>query len=110
MTHGVQLKAADRLIEAETKALGQRIPEPLQHRLIELCDAVYEAGQPHRPTKADMLAALILAAPDDPESLIEVLQRYGRARVSDALVTRSDGDGDVIAFAPRTSGPRRASR
>lgn len=106
VTEKIRFRASDRLIEAEPKALGQRVPEPLHRRLIELCDAVYEGGEPHRPTKADMLAALIFAAPEDPTKLVEILQRYGKARVGDAVLTRSD-NGDVIEFAPRTSGPRR---
>jgi hypothetical protein len=102
----IRFNATDRLIESQPKALGQRVPEPLHRRLIELCDAVYDAGEPHRPTKADMLAALILAAPDDPADLIDILRRYGRAQVGDAVMTKAD-DGDVLEFAPRTSGPRR---
>jgi hypothetical protein len=104
----VELRATDRLIEAESKALGQRVPEPLQRRLIELCDAVYRAGEPHRPTKAELLAALILAAPEDPNELVELIRAYGRATVGDALVSRPE-EGAVIAFAPRTPGPRRRS-
>jgi hypothetical protein len=102
------LKATDRLIEAEARTLGQRVPEPLQQRLIELCDAVYDAGEPHRPTKADLIAALILAAPEDPDELVALIGAYGRATVGDALLARP-AEGDVIQFAPRTSGPRRRS-
>lgn len=101
----IRLRAADRLLEASPKALGQRVPEPLHRRLIELCDAVYEAGEPRRPTKADMLAALILAAPEDPARLVEMLQAYGKARVRDAVLSRPDGD--LIEFAARTPGPKR---
>lgn len=104
----VELKATDRLIEAESKALGQRVPEPLQRRLIELCDAVYEAGEPRRPTKAELLGALILAAPEDPDEIVELLRAYGRATVRDALVARPD-EGAVIAFARRRPGPRSRS-
>lgn len=101
-----RLNATDRLIEADPKALGQRVPEPLHVRLIELCDAVYESGEAHRPTKADMLAALILAAPEDPAELVGLLQRYGRAQVSDAILSAPD-NATVIEMAPRTPGPRR---
>jgi hypothetical protein len=104
----LRLSVNDRLIEAEAKSLGQRIPEPLHRRLIELCDRVYDAGQPQRPTKADMLAALILAAPACAENLIELLNTYGRARVGDAILDR-DEHADVIDFARRTPGPRRGT-
>lgn len=108
MTRKAPLKATDRLIEAEPRALGQRVPEPLQQRLIELCDSVYDAGEPRRPTKADLLAALILAAPEDPQELVALIATYGRATVGDALLARPT-DGEVIDFAPRTPGPRRRS-
>ena len=108
MPRKAPLKATDRLIEADARALGQRVPEPLQQRLIELCDAVYDAGEPHRPTKADLIAALILAAPEDPHELVALISAYGRATVGDALLARP-ADGEVIEFARRTSGPRRRS-
>jgi len=104
----LRLRAGDRLLEADPKALGQRVPEPLHRRLLDLCDLVYEAGQPQRPTKADMLAALILAAPEDPGALVDLLQRYGRAQVRDALIAVPEGE--VVEFAERTSGPRRGNR
>lgn len=103
-----KFKPHDRLMEAAPKPLGQRVPEPLHQRLIELCDAVYESGEPSRPTKADMVAALILAAPEDPEALVELLRSYGRARVVDALPSASE-QADVIKLTERTSGPRRGS-
>jgi hypothetical protein len=102
----IRFNADDRLIEASPKTLGQRVPEPLHRRLMELCDAVYEAGEPQRPTKADMLAALILGAPEDPAKLIDLLREYGRARVGQAMLSRPS-EGAVLEFAPRTSGPRR---
>lgn len=106
MEEKLRFKATDRLIEASPKALGQRVPEPLHARLIQLCDAVYESGEPHRPTKADLLAALILAAPEDPGALIEMLRRYGRAQVAEASLG-APTDAAVVEFAPRNSGPRR---
>ncbi len=108
MARRLRLHTGDRLIETMPKALGQRVPEALHRRLLELCDLVYEAGQPQRPTKADMLAALILAAPENPEMLIDMLQRYGRARVGDALLAPSEAE--VVDFPERTSGPRRGRR
>lgn len=109
MASKLEYDANARLIEADPKPLGQRVPEPLHARLIELCDLVYEAGEHHRPTKAEMVAALILAAPEDPARLVELLRGYGRARVADAPVGRSE-EGDVVVFPQRTSGPRRGRR
>ena len=109
MGRRIRLNMSDRLIEAEPKkALGQRLPEPLHRRLLELCDLVYESGQPQRPTKADLLGALILAAPEDPEVLIELLQRYGKADVRQAFV--DSPEDSVLELVERTSGPRRGTR
>lgn len=101
-----RFKATDRLIEASPKPLGQRVPEPLHVRLLDLCDLVYESGETRRPTKAEMLGALILAAPDNPTTLVEMLNAYGRADVGQALVGPRRG-ADVVRFEPRVPGPRR---
>jgi len=94
-----------RLIEADPKPLGQRIPNPLHERVDELCDAVYGAGHA-RPTKVRMLAALLLAAPEDPAILDELLRAYDRATVGNALVASDRADGTVIQFPERKSGPQ----
>src|SRR5947209_15701904 len=98
-----RFKAKDRLLEASPKPLGQRVPEPLHVRLLDLCDLVYEAGATRRPTKAEMLGALILAAPDDPGLLSELLERYGRADVGAALVGPRKG-AEIVRFERRTPG------
>lgn len=100
----------DRLIEATVRQLGQRIPEPLHRRLGELCDLVYEDGAPRRPTKEDLIAAIILGAPEDPTQLKAMLDAYGRARVRDAFIDLALADTAVIELAPRTPGPRRGRR
>lgn len=103
-----RFKATDRLLEASPKPLGQRVPEPLHVRLLDLCDLVYASGETRRPTKAEMLGALILAAPDEPAALVTLLNAYGRADVGAALVGSRKG-ADVVRFEPRVSGPRRGS-
>lgn len=94
-----------RLTEADPKPLGQRIPNPLHERVDELCDAVYRAGNA-RPTKVRMLAALILAAPTDAETLDDLLRAFDGATVGDALVATDRAVGNVIQFPERKSGPR----
>jgi hypothetical protein len=94
-----------RLVEADPKPLGQRIPNPLHERIEDLCDVVYHSGSA-RPTKVKMLAALILAAPADPNVLQEALRAYDAARVEDAVVATSRLSGNVISFPQRKSGPR----
>jgi hypothetical protein len=109
MTRNLRFIATDRLIEADPKALGQRIPEPLHARVDALCDLVYEAGEAHRPTKAEMIAALILGAPEDPARLLDLVKAYGRACVRDAALGDGD-DADVIDLPRRKSGPRSPRR
>jgi hypothetical protein len=94
-----------RLIEADPKALGQRIPNPLHERIEELCDVVYRAGNV-RPTKVRMLAALLLAAPTDAATLDDLLRSYDAATVADAPVAPDRAGGNVIQFPERKSGPR----
>jgi hypothetical protein len=96
----------DRLLETEAKGLGQRIPEPLHARLDALCNLVYDAGEAKRPTKADMVAALILASSEDGHELRLIYQAYGAARVADASVGPVESSA-LIELPRRTSGPRR---
>ena len=101
-----RFKASERLLEASPQPLGQRVPEPLHVRLLDLCDLVYASGETRRPTKAEMLGALILAAPEEPTRLVEMLDAYGRADVGSALVGPRKG-AEVVRFERRSSGPRR---
>jgi hypothetical protein len=110
MPRKLRFNPDDRLVEATEKQLGQRIPEPLHERLDELCDRVYESGAHSRPTKADLISAIILAAPEDPAELKAMLAQYGQARVRDALVGIGPSDAAVIELAPRRPGPRRSAR
>lgn len=106
----LRLNPDDRLVEVTVRQLGQRIPEPLHQRLGELCDLVYEDGAPRRPTKEDLIAAIILGAPEDPAQLKAMLDTYGRALVRDAFLDIAVSDTAVIELAPRTPGPRHGRR
>jgi hypothetical protein len=99
----------ERLIEADPKPLGQRVPNPLHERIEELCDLIYEAGHA-RPAKVKMLSALILSAPTDPTILDEMLRAYDGAKVADALVATEKAEGNLIQFPERKSGPRAVGR
>jgi len=100
----------DRLLEAALKPLGQQVPEPVHERIEQLCDAVWNAGEPRRPTKMEMVGALLFGSPTDPDELVEMLRRYGRATVADALLPTSGRLGAVIELPKRKSGPRSARR
>lgn len=100
----------DRLVDTNLAPLGQRVPEPLHERVEQLCDLVYDAGEARRPTKQQMIAALLFGASTDATELIELLRRFGRATVADALVTSETSAAEVIQLPNRKSGPRSGRR
>jgi hypothetical protein len=104
------LDPRERLIDTPGQALGQRVPECLHERLDQLCDIAYAAGEPQRPTKMQMVGALIFGGPSDPDELVELLRRYGRATVGDAMVGTTIPAGAVIELPARKSGPRSSRR
>jgi hypothetical protein len=97
---------SDRLVEANPKPLGQQVPEPLHERIKQLCDLAYEAGEPRLPTKQEMVAAILLAAPTGADEIRGLLRKYGEATVADALLPSRQPTGSVITLPKRTSGPR----
>lgn len=95
-----------RLVEADPKPLGQRVPEPLHTRVEALCDRVYRSGR-RRPAKADLVAALLLAASTDADELSRHLDYYFSASVQDALLDAPpEQRADVVTFPRRRPGPR----
>lgn len=99
-------KPDDRLVEVEKEALGQRVPAPLHDRIEKLCDLAYRAGEPRRPSKMEMIAALLLASPTDGAAVRDMLREYGEATVAQALPWSSVEPGAVIELPARKSGPR----
>src|SRR5947209_6766099 len=99
--------ANDRLQDAPPKQLGQDIPAPLHERLEQLCDIAYHAGERRRPTKAEMVAAVILGSPTDGTTLRKLLSDLGDATVEKALVSTPEKSGNVISLPRRSSGPRK---
>lgn len=96
----------DRLAAVESRALGSAIPLPLHERLDQLCEVVY-AARYARPPIRKMIAALILAAPNDAQQLQRLLQAFDAALVQDALLS-SEGGTNIVEFPRRKSGPRPA--
>lgn len=97
---------ARRLVEADPTALGQRVPRPLHERVEELCDLIYAAGD-ERPTKAKLIAALLLAAPPSVPELRRMLERFDAANVGDAVVRQGRVKGKQVVYPARKPGPRR---
>jgi hypothetical protein len=100
----------DRLIETDEKLLGQRIPKLLHERVEALCSIAYEAGERKRPSKEDMVAALILDGPTDGQELRDLLEKYANATVAEALPQTANAQqlpkGTLIELPQRNSGPR----
>lgn len=94
----------DRLDAVEARNLGASIPTPLHERIDELCELVYGARYAKPPLKK-MVAALVLAAPTDPQQLHEILTAYDGALVRDALISGRP-KGAIVEFPRRKSGPR----
>lgn len=99
----------ERLREADPQPLGQRVPHPLHERVEALADRLYEGGG-DRPTKAKLVAAILLAAPTDPTELRRLVARYESALVKDALIGTEEIEGDAVVYPERRPGPRRAKR
>jgi len=53
-----------------------------------------------------MVGALLFGSPSDPSELSNLLDRYGKATVADALLDDSGEDKNIIDLPRRKSGPR----
>jgi hypothetical protein len=105
-----EIRPQARLVDQDFKPLGQRVPAPLHERIEQLCEIAYAAGERQRPSKMEMLAALLLATPTDGQELRRLLQQYGEATVGDALPWSAADEGDVIELPSRGPGPRSGRR
>lgn len=95
-----------RLVDVDKTPLGQRVPAPLHDRMEWLCDLAYEAGEPRRPSKMEMVAAVLLASPTDGKSAREILKKLGEATVADALPSSESKPGELVRLGTRKPGPR----
>lgn len=96
-----------RLVEQRERNLGVLVPIPLSERVEALAESLYREGH-GRVSRKEVVAALLYAAPEDPGELAELLARYRRARVRDALLGEPAAD-NVISFPQRRPGPRSRS-
>lgn len=88
MTNDDAIDPSKPLREAEERPIGVSVPAPLSKRLDRLVAATEGAGV--RVYRKDLVAALILAAPEDPDELLKLYLRYRRAKASEAGM----GDGE----------------
>jgi hypothetical protein len=72
------------LRDSESRSCLFNLPVALSHRLDRLVELTSDAGV--RAHRVDVIGALILAAPEDPDALLKLHLDYGKARVKDAAV------------------------
>lgn len=96
-----------RLAEQRERNLGVLVPVPLSERLETLTERLYREGHGRVPRK-ELVAALLHAAAEDPAELAELLRKYRRARVRDAIVGDPPAE-NVVSFPRRAPGPRARS-
>jgi hypothetical protein len=101
-----RLRLDQRLVESDFKPLGQRVPEAIHRRVEHLCELAFQAGERREPSKMEMLAALLLGCPTDPQELRRLLRAYGDATVATALPWAVEEGAEVIDLPARRSGPR----
>ena len=80
-------------------------PAPIDQRLNDLVALAERSGE--RLSKADLLGALVLSAPDDGEELGVLVRSYRRSATRDVIGSR-DTDA-VVSLEARRPGRRRAS-
>jgi hypothetical protein len=82
MAKETQIDPARLLRDTEERPIGVSLPIPLSRRLDLLVERAERAGA--RAYRKDILAALILAAPESPDELLELFSRYRRATAGEA--------------------------
>jgi hypothetical protein len=93
----------DSLADATAFQIGVAVPGPLSARLDALVEMARKSGE--RTNRKELLAALVLAAPESGASLSRIVRRYRRVRIADAFVQGEDQATFLDPARPR--GPRR---
>lgn len=95
-----------RLRDCHERQAGVAWPTPIHRRLDELI-AIVRDGAGRDTNRKELAAALILAAPIDPEELDALVKAYRLATARDALVRPEDvEDGTVLRLPAHRPGPR----
>lgn len=84
--------------------MGLALSHPISDRVDALVDLIESAGE--RTNRKELIAALILAAPVQPDQLAAVLRGYRQALVRDALLDPRQA-GATVHLKPHRPGPRR---
>jgi hypothetical protein len=97
----------DRLQDCDELRIGVGVPSPLSARLDLLVEAADAGGA--RASRKELLAALLLTAPESPEQLSEMIRRYRIAKVGEATVQGFDRQR-VLSPEATKPGPRSRRR
>ena len=81
-------------------------PAPVDRRLTALVDLAIDEDESENLTRSELLAALVLDAPNDGAKLCEVLRRYRRAKAKDAAVGGESELRNVLLLPERRPGRR----
>jgi hypothetical protein len=92
-----------RLAACAEVSVNNNLPSPLSERLDQLVTVANEEGA--STNRKELVASLILAAPEDGDELMERVVAYRKARAADAGV-RGRQLGDVLACTRHPRGPR----
>lgn len=88
---------------ASERSIGLSLPGPLSARVDALVKLVEDHGE--RTDRKELIAAMILAATEDPEDLSAAIRDYRRASIRDALLDVQRAQS-AIDMPPRKPGPR----
>jgi hypothetical protein len=93
---------------ADCPAVGvfSRQPSPVSARIDALVSLA--GGKGARTNRSELLGALILAAPEDPQELFDRVIEYRQAR-ADAAAIKADSPSNVLEFKRHPRGPRKRS-
>lgn len=84
-----EINPDEALREAEERQVGVSLPIQISHRLDRLVALAESGGL--RVYRKDLVAALVLAAAEDPDELTELLLRFGKAKNRDAMADDERG-------------------
>lgn len=107
MPRVIHISPDERLRDCKERPLNVHVALPLHGRLDALLDIVEEETG-SRPFRRELVAALILAAPEGAKDLEDLLRRFRTATAGDAALEEYSPD-NVLAIAKPRRG-RRPSR
>ena len=95
-----------RLRDCHDRQAGMSWPVPIHARLDELVRLARD-GAGRDTSRKELVAALLLSAPSDPDELDAIIRKYRLATAREALVRPEDAEqGNVLRIPRHGPGPR----